>query len=95
MQSLILKIDLKKTYDSISWDYIRLFLLQCGFGLSMTKWIMGCISLTTYAVLINVEPTHFFNGGRDIIQGCPLSSLLFILVMEGLSIALKKRQRGR
>jgi hypothetical protein len=73
MQSLILKIDLKKTYDSISWDYIRLFLLQCGFGLPTTKWIMGCISSATYVVLINVEPTDFFNGGRDIRQGCPLS----------------------
>jgi hypothetical protein len=88
IQALILKIDLQKAYDCLSWDYLRLVLLQCGFGLSMTNWIMGCISSATFAVLVNGEPTDFFRSGRGLRQGCPLSSLLFILVMEGLSLAL-------
>jgi hypothetical protein len=53
---------------------------------------MGCITSTTYAILINGEPTNFFNSGRGLRQGCPLSPLLFILVMEGLSLALKRSQ---
>jgi hypothetical protein len=53
---------------------------------------MGCISSATYAILINGEPTDFFNGGRGIRQGCPMSPLIFILIMEGLSLALKKKQ---
>jgi hypothetical protein len=32
LQALILKIDLRKAYDCISWDFLRLVLLQCGFG---------------------------------------------------------------
>jgi len=86
---LILKIDLKKTYDCICWDYLKLVLLQCGFGLPMTNWILGCITSTTYAILINGEPTCFFNNERGLRQGCPLSPLPFILIMEGLSLALK------
>jgi hypothetical protein len=93
LQALILKIDLKKAYDCVSWDFLRLVLLQCGFGLPMTKWIMGCITSTTYAILINGEPSGFFNSGRGLRQGCPLSPLLFILIMEGLSLALKKVRR--
>jgi hypothetical protein len=58
----------------------------------MTKWIMGCISSATYAILINGEPSGFFNSGRGLRQGCPLSPLLFILIMEGLSLTLKKSQ---
>jgi hypothetical protein len=58
----------------------------------MTNWIMGCITSTTYVVLINGEPIEFFNGGRGLRQGCLLSPLLFILIMEGLSLALKKMQ---
>jgi hypothetical protein len=92
LQALILKIDLKKAYDCISWDFLRLVLLQCGFGLSTTKWIMGCITSATFAVLINGEPTKFFHSGRGLRQGCPLSPLLFILIMEGLSLALKRSQ---
>jgi hypothetical protein len=92
LQALILKIDLKKSYDCISWDFLRLVLLQCGFGLPTTKWIMGCITSTTYVILINGEPSSFFNTGRGMRQGCPLSPLLFILIMEGLSLALKRSQ---
>lgn len=93
LQALILKIDLKKSYDSISWDYLKLVLLQCGFGLHTTKWIMGCVSSTTFAVLINGESSDFFISGRGLRQGCLLSPLLFTLVMEGLSLAFKNKQR--
>jgi hypothetical protein len=58
----------------------------------MTKWIMGCVISATFTILINGEPTDFFNSGRGLRQGCPLSPLLFILVMEGLSLALKRSQ---
>jgi len=90
LQAVILKLDLKKAYDCTNWDYLRLMLLHCGFGHLMTKWIMGCVALATYAILISGEATQFFNSGRVLRQGCPLSPLLFILVMEGLSLSLKK-----
>jgi hypothetical protein len=45
--------------------------------------------LPSFVVLINGEATNFFRSGRGVRQGCPLSPLLFILVMEGLSLLLK------
>jgi hypothetical protein len=90
LKALILKIDLKKAYDCTSWDFLRLVLHQCGFGLKTTNWIMACVVSTTYATLINGEATNFFKSSKGLRQGCPLSPLLFILVMEGLSLALKK-----
>jgi len=53
---------------------------------------MGCVTSASLAILINGEATNFINKGRGIRQGCPLSPLLFILVMEGLSLSLKKSQ---
>jgi hypothetical protein len=92
LQALILKIDLKKAYDCISWDFLRLVLLNCGFGLPTTKWIMGCLSSTSFAILVNGEPSGFFISSRGLRQGFPPSPLLFILIMEGLSLALKRSQ---
>lgn len=46
---------------------------------------MGCLASTNFAVLINGSPASFFKVTRGLHQGCPLSPLLFILVIEGLS----------
>jgi hypothetical protein len=92
IQAIILKLDLKKAYDCTNWDYLRLMLIHCGFGHLMNKWIMGCVTSASLAILINGEAIKFINNGRGIRQGCPLSPLLFILVMEGLSLSLKESQ---
>ena len=51
---------------------------------------MGCVSSSNISILINGELANFINSGRGLRQGCPLSPLLFILVMKGLSLSLKK-----
>jgi len=45
-----------------------------------------------FVVLFNGESSTFFHSGRELRKGCPLSPLLFILVMEVLSLLLKKGQ---
>jgi hypothetical protein len=91
-KALILKLDLKKAYDHVSWDFLRLILAQTGFSATSSSWIMSYVTIASFALLINGETSNFFNNERVLHQGCPLSPLLFILVMESLSILLKKGQ---
>jgi len=53
---------------------------------------MGFITSSTFTILINGQTTDFFNNDKGLRQGFPLSLLLFILVMEGLRLALKRIQ---
>jgi hypothetical protein len=69
-----------------------MILIQIGLGIRMTNWIMSCVVSSSFIVLLNGEATEFFKSGRGLRQGCPLSPLLFILVMEGLSLLLKEGQ---
>jgi hypothetical protein len=91
-QALILKLDLKKAYDCVSWDFLCLILVQTGFNIHSINWIMSCVVSSSFVVLINGESSPFFNSERGLRQGCPLSPFLFILVMESISLLLKKGQ---
>jgi hypothetical protein len=85
IKALVLKLDLIKAYDRVDWGFLRLVLLQIGLSLEAIDWIMGCVTSANYAVLINGKPTNFFKSSRGLRQGCPLSPLLFLLIVEGLS----------
>jgi len=85
-----MKLDLKKSYDNIDLEYLRLTLLTIVFVLYLMEWIMSCVTSSSFVVLINGEATDYFKSGRGLRQGFPLSLYLFILIMEGLSLMFKK-----
>jgi hypothetical protein len=88
-KALVLKLDMMKAYDRVDWSFLRLVLLQIGLGLEATDWIMGCVRSTNFFVLVNGNPSGFFKGSRGLRQGCPLSPLLFLLIVEGLVESLR------
>lgn len=90
MKAAVMKIDLNKAYDKVDWDFLRLVLFKIGLDRGMVGWIMGCITHTSMAVIINGSTMSFFHPGRGLRQGCTLSPLLFILIMDSLSIKIKR-----
>ena len=90
LKGAILKIDLVKAYDKVSWMYIRLLLTHLGFDIAFIKWVMSCITTMSFLVIINGATSPFFHAKRGSRQGCPLSPLLFLLVEKGLSRSIKE-----
>jgi len=85
IRACLLKIDLIKAYDRVDWGYLRLLLLHIGIDYATVEWIMACVCNVSFSVLVNGSPSEFFYGSRGLRQGCPLSPLLFLLIIEGLS----------
>ena len=85
---VVLKIDLSKAYDIVSWTFLRIALSKMGFTVPFITWIMSSLSSVSFALLVNGAASSFFKAGRGLRQGCPLAPLLFLIVVEGLSRAL-------
>lgn len=90
----MLRLDLSKAYDRVDWGLLRLILSKIGLDKASVKWIMGCVNNTMMAIIINGMASSFFKPGCGLRQGCALSPLLFILVMDTLSTKINKAVRG-
>ncbi|GJX32724.1 RNA-directed DNA polymerase, eukaryota, reverse transcriptase zinc-binding domain protein [Tanacetum coccineum] len=82
------KIDLQKAYDTIDWSFLKVILEHFEFPGKMVDWIMVCVSTTKFSININGEREGYFNGGRGLRQGDPMSPYLFTLVTEVFSIIM-------
>jgi len=81
----MMKVDLKKAYEYVDWEAMKEVLISLRFPSIFIKWLMACITTPTYTIHMNGEEFGYFEGGRGLRQGHPLSPLLFVLVIEYLS----------
>lgn len=87
-EAFMLKIDLAKAFDRIEWDFIARALARKGLHGHFINLIRSCISTATFSVQINGQPFGRFHSSRGIRQGCPLSSFLFVLAVNELSLSM-------
>lgn len=73
LNAFILKINLAKAFDKVSWTFLQLILLHIGFSYHSTKWIMSCITTNQIDILINGAGIDFFSLTRGLRQHCQLS----------------------
>eukprot|EP00253_Pinus_taeda_P021290 PITA_21290 len=93
-KGMMIKLDLSKAYDRLSWNYLGKVLESFGFSRRWIDWIHSLISSPNFSSLVNGTPSKTFTASRGIRQGDPLSPFLFILAAEGLGRFIKKEREA-
>lgn len=69
----IFKMDLRKAYDSIDWEFLGDVLREMNFPVRIIEWILGFVKTISYFVLMNGRLMRPFKATKGLRQGDPLS----------------------
>ncbi|KAK3188217.1 hypothetical protein Dsin_027778 [Dipteronia sinensis] len=83
-----LKFDIKKAFDTISWDFVLDVLTRFGFHNTIVNWVKIILCSAKLSILINGAQNGYCACSRGVRQGDPLSPILFCLAEEVFSRCL-------
>jgi Reverse transcriptase (RNA-dependent DNA polymerase) len=86
--SVVLKIDFRKAFDTISWDFLLQIMSSRGFSPIWVQWVRNLL-ISSSSVINGYRGDHFYHM-RGLRQWDPLSPLLFVLITDTLQILLSR-----
>ena len=89
IEAYIAQIDFEKAFDSIEWPFMLKTLEKFNFGENFIKWIKILYTDIYACVGNNGYYSDYFSISRSIRQGCPISALLFVFVLEVLATNIR------
>ena len=87
---LLLKLDITKAFDTVSWPFLLEVLQNMGFSPIWRDVISGLLATSSTQVLLNGSPSEKIVHQHGLREGDPLSPILFILVMDVLDYLVKR-----
>ena len=90
MEGAIIFLDFQKAFDTVSHNFLHAVLEKFNFGHSFIKWVKTIYNKAESCLSNNGWTSRPFEIQRGIRQGCPLSALLFLLVVEILGNRIRK-----
>ena len=82
---MLIKLDMKNAFDRVKLPFLYDVLLSFGFSPEFVNLIKACTNGPWIAPLVNGRPSDFFKYSKGLLQGCPMSPFLYILMAETLS----------
>jgi hypothetical protein len=88
--SFVFKLDYEKAYDKVDRSFLMKMLAQRGFSLGFLLLLRSLLDKGSVGVRINDVNSHYFEAGRGVRQGDPISHVLFHFVADVFTRMLLK-----
>jgi hypothetical protein len=85
-KGVLLKLDISRAFDSLSWSFLLEILRRMGFPDCWLQWIQIALRTASTKLLVNGAPGRKIWHARGVRQGDPLSPQLFVLAMEAVTL---------
>ena len=86
---ILCALDFKSAFNSVEHKFLFHALRVFGFGESFIQWIKILYTKNELTVINNGYISDWFCPKRGIMQGCPISGMLFTLAVELLAIRIR------
>jgi hypothetical protein len=86
--------EIGKAYDKVKWDFLQQDLRTKGFSSDWCNWIARFVQGGSVGIRVNNDIGHYFQTLKGLIQGDPLSPILFNIIAEMLAILIARAKGG-
>lgn len=91
-ESCLLFTDAEKAFDRADWTFMMQTREEIGLGVQMRNWILSVYSFRRAQIIVNGALLDLFEIRNGTRQGCPLSPLLFIFLLEPFLRAVRRNE---
>ncbi|XP_057790988.1 uncharacterized protein LOC131008106 [Salvia miltiorrhiza] len=84
-RNMACKVDIKKAFDTMSWNFIMSAMKAMGYDHTFLGWIATIFSSARLSILYNGKLCRYFPCSRGVRQGDPLSPIIFGIAEDVLS----------
>ena len=86
---MLMLVDIEKTFDSVSWHYLEEVLYAFNLPMEFITWVNILQRDTEIRIFNNGHASPPITPTRGTAQGSSLSPLLFVLVIETLTLSIR------
>lgn len=88
--SFVVKVDLAKAYDNLSWNFINNVLFEIGLHDNLIQVIMAAMSYVSMNIRWKDAESNYFQAKKGLRKGGSISPYLFVLSMDKLSYMINE-----